>query len=87
MTSPVLRLLAISPTTAATGIRVPAKVGTRYQDLGAGYYDERINKQKKARNHSASSKRSATPSPSPRPPDRLAGRGSEPASSALPRTR
>jgi transposase len=24
---------------------------TRYQDLGAGYYDERINKQKKARNH------------------------------------
>jgi transposase len=42
---------------------------TRYQDLGAGYYASRIDKTARPATTSASSKRSATPSPSPRPPD------------------
>jgi transposase len=45
---------------------------TRYQDLGAGYHASRIDKNARPATTSASSKPSATPSPSPRQPDHRA---------------
>jgi transposase len=40
-----------------------------YHDLGAGFYDTRVNAERAKRNHLPSSKPSATPSPGNPPPD------------------
>jgi hypothetical protein len=54
----------------------------RYQDLGPGFYDTRINAERRKRNTSANSKRWATRSPSNPPPDLHSS-----TLSTLPRTR
>jgi hypothetical protein len=48
---------------------LPADPDARYQDLGPGFYETRVNAERRRRNTSASSKRSATRSPSNPPPD------------------
>jgi hypothetical protein len=58
----------------------------RYTDLG--YYETKINKGRKARNHIRQLEASATPSPSPRPPrpaPLVTGGPQRPAPPALPR--
>jgi hypothetical protein len=51
----------------------------RFHDLGPGFYDTRIDTEHKSATTSASSKPSATPSPSSPPPDQGASNRSDPA--------
>jgi len=55
----------------------------RYQDLGPGFYDTRINAERRKRTTSANSKRSATRSPSNPPPDPAPSTLPGPGSAAL----